>query len=385
MDQPNLDNFKTINTIIARDSKDATYKFALLRGAIEISQEYSHLKQESESGNRVVFPLGLLVEKWLLYYYPLIASGEFIPQKNGEHESSQNKLKFRKSFERVTHYYDSHGGFSAFYNDFVNGTIPADVSPALRELITDLKITITKMPMKHLGWSVYQQYYSVFRDEGGGRRLPANIPVSQELLLQNLGYFSFPKDLFAVFEYLGSFISGEDSLLYQWAEFTSAASKGALSAEFVLEKLKTFPQTERDVRDARTVYDRMFREHGAIECVWSGKQIKDQRSLHIDHLIPFTVWKNNDLWNLLPTTDRINANKRDRIPAPAFIEQRSDSIQEYWDIMQVNYPKKFDREMNISLTGPQTSGSDWHDVALDHLMEKCDYLINIRGYDAWDL
>jgi len=35
-----LENFKTINTIIERDSKDATYKFALLRGVIEISQEY---------------------------------------------------------------------------------------------------------------------------------------------------------------------------------------------------------------------------------------------------------------------------------------------------------------------------------------------------------
>ena len=65
-----LSNFKTINTIIEHDSKDATYKFALLRGAIEISQEYSPLKKES--GDLVTFPLGLLIEKWLLYYYPVI-------------------------------------------------------------------------------------------------------------------------------------------------------------------------------------------------------------------------------------------------------------------------------------------------------------------------
>ena len=56
-----LENFKTINTIIERDSKDATYKFALLRGVIEISQEYQQLVKES--GDRVSLPLGLLIEK----------------------------------------------------------------------------------------------------------------------------------------------------------------------------------------------------------------------------------------------------------------------------------------------------------------------------------
>ena len=82
MQSPDLDNLKTINTIIERDSKDTTYKYALLRGAVEISQEYQHLKYEN--GDRIEFPLGLLVEKWLLYYYPFIESD--IPQKPGECE-----------------------------------------------------------------------------------------------------------------------------------------------------------------------------------------------------------------------------------------------------------------------------------------------------------
>jgi hypothetical protein len=77
-----LQNFKTINTIIERDSKDTTYKYALLRGAVEISQEYQHLKHEN--GDRIEFPLGLLVEKWLLYYYPFIESD--IPQKPGSYQ-----------------------------------------------------------------------------------------------------------------------------------------------------------------------------------------------------------------------------------------------------------------------------------------------------------
>jgi len=45
---------------------NTTYKFALLRALIEISTEADqHLICETEE--QVVFPLGLIIEKWLLY------------------------------------------------------------------------------------------------------------------------------------------------------------------------------------------------------------------------------------------------------------------------------------------------------------------------------
>ena len=46
MESVDLQNFKTINTIIERDSKDATYKFALIRGSIEVFQYSDHYKKE---------------------------------------------------------------------------------------------------------------------------------------------------------------------------------------------------------------------------------------------------------------------------------------------------------------------------------------------------
>ena len=67
--------FRTINSILERDANDATYKFALLRGTIDVCQRYSHLREESDG--RVRYPLGLLVERWMLYYYPIIDSPEF--------------------------------------------------------------------------------------------------------------------------------------------------------------------------------------------------------------------------------------------------------------------------------------------------------------------
>lgn len=304
-----LQNFKTINTIIERDSKDATYKFALLRGAIEISQEYSHLRNESEDS--VTFPLGLLIEKWLLYYYPVIESHEFLPQLHGEGIDSTHKhISFRPAFRKIIeHYAENECGFSVFYNDFTNGTIPREISPNLGILINKLKTTITKMPMRHLGRSQENRNYSIFIYNEDSRRIPAGISVSQESVIKYSGTFSFRKDLFYVFEYLGSFISGDDSLVYQWAEFTSKASGGAVTIASVMEKLHTDPETDRAVNDAKQVYDRFLRDDQMLECVWSGKPIRDIGSRHIDHMVPFSVWKNNNLWNLLPATNTVNAKK----------------------------------------------------------------------------
>ena len=378
------ENFKTINTIIERDNKDTTYKFALLRGVIEISQEYQH--QAEESGDHVSLPLGLLIEKWLLYYYPIIESQDFLPQMHGEKPDSQQKrISFRPQFKEVTEYYSGKGGFSVFYNDYVNGSIPPKISPTFSELIAKLKTTITTMPMKHLGRSHGHRDYSIFSYNHDAKKIPSGTSVDQESVVHYSGTFSFRNDLFLVFQYLGSFISGDDSLVYQWAEFTSRASGGAVAVASVMETLRILPETSRAVNEARQVYTKMFLNGHAPECVWSGKPIKDSALLHVDHMIPFAVWKNNNLWNLLPALESVNAKKRDKIPSPPFIEKRSDAIINYWDHMYEIYPRRFSREINLALIGSPEKMPGWQDAALERLGEKCDYLIEVRGFDAWSL
>ena len=378
------ENFKTINAIIERDSKDTTYKFALLRGVIEISQEYQHLGKEA--GDFISLPLGLLIEKWLLYYYPIIESQDFLPQMHGEKvDSTQKRISFRLQFKNVTDYYAGKGGFSVFYNDYVNGSIPPEISSTFGALIAKLKTTITTMPMNHVGRSQGHRDFSIFSYNQDAQRIPTGTPVDQESVVHYSGTFSFRNDLFLVFQYLGSFISGDDSLVYQWAEFTSKASGGAIAVASVMETLRTLPETSRAVSEARQVYTKLFQNCHAIECVWSGKPINDSAMLHVDHMIPFSVWKNNNLWNLLPALESINGKKRDRIPSPAFIDKRSDAIVTHWDSMFEVYPRRFSREINLALTGSPEKMTGWRDVALERLGEKCEYLIEVRGFDAWSL
>jgi hypothetical protein len=386
----NLDTYRRINTIIERDSADATYKYALLRGVIEICQQSSYRR---EDGDQVWFPLGLLVEKWILYYYPLFASPKFIPQKHGETKepAAGRGVSFRKHFTPVIDYYADKGGFSGFYNDYTRGTIPPGIRSGVQSLATNIRNTIVQMPMKHLGYSQTKKYYSVFQYKLPSRRITRGQLFDSVFLAENFGWFSLSRDLCTVFEYFGSFISGEECLLKKWAEFTARAAvkiRGGTETEEVTEEqvltlLMTTPTTERATEDARQIYRSLFDKEGSIICVWSGKPIRSLSAMQIDHVLPFSIWKNNDLWNLLPARSSVNAKKNNRIPSVSFLDQRRDCIVDYWNLLHERAPQKFSREISVSLLGSRTLGDDWEEQAFNQLKEKCVYLTDIRGYEAW--
>jgi hypothetical protein len=128
---------KNINQIIERDSKDTTYKFALLRATIEVIQEKS--PYQKIVNNRVVLPVGLLILKWLEYYYPIIEK-EF-PQRNGDNLDSFT-LSFRSLFKDITDFYKLRGGLSVFYSELVRGNLPDEIEDTVFQLCKKLRDTI---------------------------------------------------------------------------------------------------------------------------------------------------------------------------------------------------------------------------------------------------
>jgi len=367
-----LAEYQKINTIIARDSADATYKYALLRGVIEVCQQSSHLMEvDPDRPDRLWLPLGLLVEKWLLYYYPIFAAPTFIPQKNGETEGQESgkSVSFRRHFIPVIEYYRERGGISVFYNDYFRGQIPDEIQPAFLTLLRAIRTTITGMPMKHLGYSQAKEHYSVFNFERPLPRLPVGRPIDRAYLIEHGGRFSVSRELCTVFSYFGSFISGEECLLKKWAAFT--AKTRAVSEERMLSLLTETPTTERAIADARGIYRSALDGEGGLHCVWSGRTIPSASEMHIDHL--------------LPTLGSVNTKKSDRIPDPQFLKRQKEEIIECWGLLHDRLPGRFEEEIRISLIGPRAPWSDWQELALEHLADKCAYLIEIRGYEAWAL
>jgi CRISPR/Cas system Type II protein with McrA/HNH and RuvC-like nuclease domain len=106
--------------------------------------------------------------------------------------------------------------------------------------------------------------------------------------------------------------------------------------------------------------------------------------MNIDHVIPFSVWKNNDLWNLLPALSKINSNKLDKIPSPEIIEKQKNHILEYWEIIYEHQSKRFQNEIQVALLGNH-SFENWKNIGISQLQNRCTYLIENRGFEAWNI
>lgn len=370
----NQEVFYNISKIIERDSKTTTYKFALLRGTIDIIQNNSPFISFSEKEKSVVFPLGLLIEKWLLYYYPIFESKKEIPQINGD-----TKLAFSTELFELISYYDTKGGFSAFYNDLKNKGIPNDANDLFFKLIKKMRSTITKMPMKYIGRSISDDFYSIFHYENNILKIPEQIDI--EWLINKSGTFSIPLDYYEAFKILGSFINGQESILFRWAEFSVNASRDNLSVNKVLNEILKHPITKREVKDVNKLYLSILAKKGGVHCVWTGKKIA---KFDIDHVIPFSVWKNNDLWNLLPSDSKINNQKRDRIPSPNLIAKQKDLILYYWSLIYEHQKDRFKKEFQIALLGNK-SFDLWRSEGIIQLEESCKFLIEKRGYEEWNI
>jgi hypothetical protein len=365
----NNEVFYNISKIIERDSKTTTYKFALLRGIIDIIQDNSPYISFLE--NRVHIPTGLLIEKWLIYYYPILQSQTSIPQINGE-----TNLAFSNQLSKLIFDYEARGGFSSFYNDLKNKGIPEDLQSDFFELAKKLRDTITKMPMKYIGRSITNDFYSIFNYENQIIRRKSTIDI--ETLIKEFGTFSIPFEYFEAFKILGSFINGQDSILFKWAEFSVNASGNNLSVHKVLNEVLKSPITFRDIKESKKLYKQILQKEGNV---WTGRKIANY---DIDHLIPFSVWKNNDLWNLLPSDSRINNQKRDKIPTPEIIDRQKNLILEYWGIIFESQSKRFQKEIQVALLGNHSFDS-WKSTGISQLQNSCNYLIENRGFEGWKI
>ncbi len=363
-----------INKIIERDSKTTTYKFALLRGVIDIIQENS--PYISYSDERVHLPTGLMIEKWMIYYYPILESSTPIPQIG-----KNIKLAFEPLFNIIIDHYRNKGGFSVFYNDLKNKGLPEEIKRDFLSLAKSLRRTITDNPMRFIGKSVTNEDHSIFQKEMNDI-IPFSNTIDVKYLIEKFGTFSIPVDYFNAFKILGSFICGQDSILFKWAEFSVKSSGHSLSFEKVISEILESPITDREIAESKLLYRALLERKGKVFCVWSGKRIK---RYDIDHIIPFSIWKNNDLWNLLPSQPSINKfEKKDKIPSPELIEKSKDLILDYWSLIFETNPVRFEKEIQIALLG-NTPFNEWEKTGIEQLQNTCKYLISKRGYDDWNI
>jgi hypothetical protein len=372
-------NTQILTAILSKDSKDATYKYALLRAMVQSVMDQNPHKEIAGNG-WVSYPFGLLIYYWLLYYYPIFASDIFIPQKNGETPDLRRgtTIAFRREFNEVIRFYKEKGGFPQFRFDLIHGNIPESIQREVIVLLRKIQKTIKNMPMKHLGFYEFGRHYSLVHYQTETIKTPSYYGIVKES-----GSFFILPELHRLLDEIGALIIGQDSIIDGWAEFTERAARRAegvepVSKEKMLSVLTKAVDVPRDIVQVRRVLRNA--ESGSIRCIWTGVRLSDR--YHIDHAMPFSLWQNNNLWNLVPVKATINLRKRDKIPTSGLIDSSSERIKEVWKLYARRFGRQFEQEI---FEGLGTGLENDMDNAIHALKTKSDYLIEKRGFQKFEL
>ncbi|MCQ8895726.1 class I SAM-dependent methyltransferase [Limnobacter humi] len=141
-----------IEAVLNRDRKEATYKLALFRALADIAQ-VNERSAVWHPNRHVGVPLALLANRWLRYYWPIVASPKFIPQSNAE-GSGGKCMKFRAALlGLIDEYRDqgTHGGFTAWYLENQANTMRPQTILKQRKALKDIADTIVAGPVTYAG------------------------------------------------------------------------------------------------------------------------------------------------------------------------------------------------------------------------------------------
>ena len=371
------DALRQINYVIEHDVASSTYKYVLLKSVIDACQKYEHLIQTDEDIAKI--PLGIIVEQWIFDYMPFVLKG--ISQQNSGNVldnpivSDYNAIFDHLQLDRSIDWEYAYVQFRKAYED---PTKSLPLSRLFLKLAKKIATKIVKMPMKFIGQSHYELFVPdkyVF----GNIHLPNNQYYGTSFIVEHFGYFSISRQHYDVFRYLGQTLYGTSTIISKWKEKTKALNDQQSSSRDMIDKLSGDALEVRDTTAIRAILSQ------EKECVWSGMQLRGD-NYDVDHVLPFSVWLNNDLWNMLPTDRKLNQQqKKTKIPAPKLIEKRAEVIKHYWDQYITKWPTLFKAQVELSLAGPQVSPERLADAAIESLCKKSHYLIYDRGHEKFNV
>lgn len=335
-----------IEGVLNRDRKTATYKLALFRALSDIAGHHNPQVKWLPSGE-VAVPLSLVAEKWFQYYWPIFESPEFIPQNNGEKQGCLKPVAFRRKQEAIIEAYRNRGGLSQFLVDQASDSLNAEVTREFSATLGAIEKTIRQGPI-------------VFS--------------SGNLFRHEPGYVVVDPGAWSEFCQLGHWI--EPAVVLRWAEETNRMSGGRIAVSDILHRLLIHPTEERNVGAARDAFERMEEKR----CVWTDRELRTNYA--IDHVIPFSLWHSNDLWNLLPCDSRINGSKSDKLPERTLLLKRKETIISYWERARERLGRRFDHDLT-NFIGNRHGRPDWQLAAFQRLVEAVEFTAVQRGTDRW--
>lgn len=306
---------ETIESVLWDDKKANTYKFALIRALCNLAT-HRHRIVDWHSDGHVSVHIDEVAMLWIEYYWPIVESvgDSFVLQGQKFPDGSKSDMSFRTPLQQLASEWRDLGGYSAFRAAHDSGRLPVTSSKALRSTISKLRSAI-QQPIRYSG-----------NDETG-----------KNLFRYSKSRVFLPESIWTELALMGRWI--DDSVTLRWAEFSAGLRHQNPEIGFsdILRLLMSRKTDERETALAREAYTTQLAS-STLECAWSGLSLT---KFDVDHAIPWSLWRSNDLWNLLPAHPQTNNAKSDRLPTRQRIINREHAIIENWSILYETHPQLF--------------------------------------------
>jgi len=299
----------------------------------------------------------------------LHAGAVAFPQKRGAEKNVL--ITFRSALLRLIRHYDCLGGFSCFYQNDKNCNLGDVTLGLLDDALNSIANTIVVGPVQYAGGALdEEERFFSFR----GRRTARRVYAAAAGLEGCLGEIFVSSTVWKEMCFIGYWVG--KSIVLRWAELIAEMAVGRLQPSQVVERLLIRSEEARDVSLAKQVYSDIRR----LQCVWRWAPL---RSFEVDHLILFSLWHNNDLWNLLPAAWQVNRVKRDMLVSRSTPLASSDLILHYWRLLRNGNERRFDMELDRSVLHRGADTSGWEPLAFAGLTEAVETVALQRGVQRW--
>lgn len=346
-----------VQSVLVQDRKFATYKFALVRALCSISRMEPHVVRWDQG--RVLVPMRSIALRWLTYYWPLLTSDRYIAQRRGEGPEGPKQLAFRPAVARLAARYAAGGRFAMLQELEQHPDQFLDTLGMFRDTIRD-------GPVRHAG----SEANPIFRYVRHCSRALTPDPFDDRL-----GWVEVPELVWLDISRFNHWI--EDSLILRWAQLTAEMNGDPRAVGEYLPLLLDEPVDQRTTVEVR---DLLLAMDHPITCVWSGKLLSER--FHVDHVIPYSAWGNNDWWNMMPSLPTLNMKKSDALPTQALLLDRRECIVGYWREYFRRMPDRFGRQVSRGL-GISVGHTGWERVAFAGLQEAVERVAMTRGLSRW--
>ena len=289
------DRLKIFKRIIRECSYDNTYKMAMAKALVELSEKYV----DSEA-NEIELDMEVIAQYYLKYYWNQTIFFDLVQGSN----LKKIPVILQSTKDLISAYYDSKGDRQPVRFERVEEYLEKNCSKELKKTIA----TIARKLPDDVAWRFIRidgvVFEEVYRFDDDRKK----IVISRTMLAL---LYENRDDLF-------------DLIDYRWG--------------LILETFNSSPRINRKVKiidgqdikrtDLKKYRKYLDAENPRRKCFICGKEIPDDE-LSIDHVIPWSYLYSDDLWNLVYVHRSCNSSKTNRIPVEKTIfslEERNERL-----------------------------------------------------------